>query len=137
MIVIVVLVMPIGMAVAMLDPIAFVIALAVPVMDVLRSSPVCTGIRRMLVVTGNPVIAWARRRPEASNPQHLRRGWRERHLHADRRRCDSDNDRDLRPSRRSQSYSNRSQNYATHHDISLRTGHFPGADEPKRIGHRS
>jgi hypothetical protein len=91
-IVAIMLIVPIGVSAAMLDPIAFVIMPAVRSMHIARSGPIGIGIRGTFIVSGYPAIVWTFRYPIACNPDHLRRRWRRGRLYTNRRWCNSDDD---------------------------------------------
>lgn len=81
-------------------PIAFSIVPALGTMFVARDHPACALIRRAAVVAWHPAIMVALGRPESGHPYKRglrRRRWR---LDTNRRRSNTDVDRNLRPGRR-------------------------------------
>ena len=113
-----VLVVSIGVAMAMTvimvfpAPGAFLIMPSASFMHVMRTGPICAGIGRPRIVTGDPAIVLALGRPETTYPDHGRFRWRRRRLDADGRRCYPDVDGDLRPGRRRESCCNNSESHA-------------------------
>ena len=83
-----------------MSPVAFAIMPAARALFVMRGIPGGALVGWPHVVTGDPAIVISLWRPESRNPDKrgFRRRWR--HLNADWRRCNTNIDRDLRPSRR-------------------------------------
>ena len=132
-VVVVILVVSIGVAMPMPvvmvfpAPGAFPIMPSASFMHVVRTGPICAGIGRPRIVTGDPAIVLALGRPETTYPDQgrfRRRRWRR--LDADGRRCYPDVDGDLRPGRRRESCCNNSESHTLfeHAALSLRTRNF-------------
>ena len=134
MVVVPVLVLVMSVGVAMPMPVimvfpapgAFPIMPSASFMHVVRTGPICAGIGRPRIVTGDPAIVLALGRPETTYPDHGRFRWRWRCLDADGRRCYPDVDGDLRPGRRRESCCNNSESHTLfeHAALSLRTRNF-------------
>jgi hypothetical protein len=108
---------PVGVAVAM-SPVAFAIMPAASALFVMRGIPGGALVGWPHVVTGDPAIVISLWRPESRNPDKrgFRRRWR--HLNADRRRCNPNVDRDLRPGRRREHYCNKPETHILFQHIS-------------------
>jgi hypothetical protein len=111
-----VFVVSIGVAVTvtMIFPAPRTLTVMPPVRPVLvvRTGPICAGIGRLRVVSGNPTIVLAMGLPEAAYPDEsgFRRG-RRWGLITNRRRCYADIDGDLRPGWRRESCCNNSESH--------------------------
>jgi hypothetical protein len=127
--VVTVLVMPVSVTVAMAvimvfpAPGAFAIVPPARSVFVARAGPICTGVGRPYVVTGDPAIVLALGRPETAHPDESRsrRWWRGLYAHG--RRRDTDIDGNLRPGGRREGYCNYSESDTSfeHVALSLRT----------------
>lgn len=118
----IVIVFPVSMSVSVavpMSPVAFAIMPAARALFVMRGIPGGALVGWPHVVTGDPAIVISLWRPESRNPDKrgFRRRWR--HLNADRRRCNTNVDRDLRPGRRREHCCNKPETHILFQHISF------------------
>jgi hypothetical protein len=123
---------PVGVAVAM-SPVAFAIMPAARALFVMRGIPGGALVGRPHVVTDDPAIVISLWRPKSRNPDKrgFRRGWR--YLNADRRRCNPNVDRDLRPGRRREHCCNKPETHILFQHISFPFGTTPNLESIRNM----
>jgi hypothetical protein len=100
--------MPVTVIMVFPGPRAFTVMPSMRSVLVVRTGPICAGVGRLYIVTGNPAIVLTLRRPESAYPDERRfRRWRGC-LITNRRRCYPDINGNLRPCWRRESCCNNS-----------------------------